>query len=178
MASNTRKARTPYSYAGGSPFAYIDEVDTNNIWSPWLRIRADEIERFTNKILNDPGSSRFIKCDAERVLRHAEELRSELSKGSIEDAANAALSLGIAADALAFQWEFGRDLITGQRKRRGGFKGAERAGHDRDVHAQWLVLDEELRAASLKSQRARAREIGRRTNANAETVRKFLARRM
>ena len=173
-----RKTRTPYRYAGGSPFTYTDEVDTNRLWSLALRIRLAEIERFARRVLGEPTISPALERDAKRVLRHVQELLLELRNGGIEDTANAALSLGIAADALAFQWEFGRDLAAGQRKRGGGFKGAEHAGVDQDIHAQWLAIDEELQAAFVKSQRARAREIARRTKANPETVRKFLARRI
>jgi hypothetical protein len=163
---------------GGSPFTYSDEVDTNRLSSLALMIRLAEIERFACRVLSEPTISPTLKRDAERVLRYIDEVHLELRNGGIEDTANAALSLGIAADALAFQWEFGRDLAAGQRKRGGGFKGAENAGVDQDIHAQWIAIDQELQGAFMKSQRARAREIARRTKTNPETVRKFLARRI
>ena len=87
-------------------------------------MRLAEIEGFAHRTLEEAGAAQRLKKDAERVLGAAAQLRTALRNRDCDDVAHAALNLGLAVDALALLWEFGPDLVAGQRQWSGGIEGA------------------------------------------------------
>ena len=173
MTTRAKKGRTTWMYVGGLPINYPDEVDTTRLWSPSLEERQAEIERFAHRTLEEPATAPRLKKDAERVLRAADQLRTALRARDCEDVAHAALDLGLAVDALALLWEFGPDLVAGQRQRGGGMEGARRTSRGEDEHAKWLAADSELQTKRPElKERERARIVARQFGEKDETVRR------
>jgi hypothetical protein len=173
MTTGARKGRTTWMYVGGLPINYPDEVDTTRLWSLSLEERQSEMERFAQRTLDEPGAAPRMKKDAQRVLRAVDQLRTALRSRNCEDVAHAALDLGLAVDALALLWEFGPDLVAGQRQRIGGIEGAQRTSRGEDEHAKWLAADSELQTKRPElKERERARIVARQFGENDETVRR------
>ena len=78
---------------------------------------------------------------------------------------SAALAAALVVDGLALAHELGRDLRAGQRQREGGYEGGRHRPIDPKSHAEWVRLDQELQG-KIKSRRARAAGVARRTRAN------------
>jgi hypothetical protein len=106
--------------------------------------------------------------NAASIVELANEIRQAIAKGDAHIAASSALALGLKAEALAFEHEFGSDLIAGQRLRLGGIKGFENRGIDRDMHAAWAARDRDLmRERPELGERARAEIIARENGARS-----------